>query len=245
MNRFMTVLSAAFVALLIVAAGVFGAVAFRPTATQAAQAGPSFARSITVVGNGTSKAAPDTATVQVGVQSQAATAREALTNNSASMQALVDKLKASGIPANDIQTSNFSISPTYDNDGRSVTGYQVNNLVSVKIREIGKASELLDSVVEAGANNIYGMSFGFDDPSAMQGTARDNAITDARARAEAMAKASGASLGQVITITENVGSVPPVMPMAKLAEQAAGGAPAIEAGEQTVSAQVQITYELR
>lgn len=245
MNRSFTVISAAFVALAIVAAGVLGAVGFRPASAQAVPDAPSMRRSITVIGNGISRAAPDTATVQVGVQTQATTAQEALAQNSANMQALVDKLKASGIPANDIQTSNFSISPTYDSEGRTVTGYQVNNTVGVKIRDVSKASELLDKVVEAGANNIYGMTFGFDDPTALQTTARNSAITDARQRAEAMAQTSGAALGEVLTITENVGGPSMPMPAAGGAAYDRASAPPIEAGEQVVQAQVQVTFELK
>ncbi len=249
MNRgFGTIVGAAVVALLVVAAGVLGALTARPATTQAAPAPTETRRTITVVGNGSIKAVPDTANVEVGVVSEAATASQALADNSTKMQALVDKLKGAGLADKDIRTSNINISPIYDDKGHTVTGYRVNNSVAVKIRDIAKTSGLLDKVVETGANNIYGIGFNFDDPASLQATARTTAINDAHSRADAMAKASNATLGQVLSITENVGSSPPI-PMAAgtaMSDAAPNRAlPPIQAGETTINAEVQITYELK
>lgn len=232
------------IAVLVAAAGALGAVLAR-SASQAARSGV-LPRQITVVGTGEARATPDRTTVQLGVQSEAKTAREALTGNSAKMQALIDELKQAGVQEKDIQTSNFSVSPTYSSNGRTVTGYQVNNTVAVVIRDVTRAAELLDKVVSAGANTIYGMSFGIEDPRALEDTARNAAILDARARAESMARAAGALVGNVLTIGETIGMPPPMpMSMRAAAEMKASGMPSVEAGEQVVSAQVQITYELR
>lgn len=248
MNRGLgTIVGAAVVALVVVAAGVLGALTARPGITQAAPAVVETRRTITVVGNGTSKAVPDTANVEVGVISEAPTASQALGDNSTKMQALVDKLKGAGIADKDIQTSNINISPIYDDKGHSVSGYRVNNTVGVKLRDIAKTSALLDKVVEAGANNIYGINFAVDEPTTLQASARANAIADARNRADAMAKAASATLGQVLSMSENIGSVTP-LPMAGAAMSNAEpvkALPPIEAGEATISAQVQITYELK
>ncbi len=228
------------IAVLVAAAGALGAVLAR----SAARAGVP-PRQITVIGTGAARATPDRATVQLGVQSEAKTAREALTGNSAKMQALIDELKQAGLQEKDIQTSNFSVSPAYSPNGRTVTGYQVSNTVAVVLHDITRAAELLDKVVSAGANTIYGMSFGIEDPRALEDTARNAAILDARSRAESMARAAGASVGNVLTIGETIGMPPPMpMSMRAAAEMKASGMPSIEAGEQVVSAQVQITYEL-
>lgn len=245
MNRNTSLVGAALLVLVSVTLSVLGTLAFRPTTTQAAQASPTDKRSITVVGTGTSKATPDTVTVQVGVQSQAATAREALDQNGASMQALITKLKEAGIADKDLQTSNFGINPTYDNDGRAVTGYQVSNSVTITIREIAKASELLDKVVSAGANNVSGISFGFADTAALQATAREQALANARTRAEGMAKATGGALGQVLIINETPMLTP--MSMTNVMFDRAAGQPVapIQAGEQSIEAQVQVTFELK
>lgn len=242
MERTWTIVGAAFVALAVAVAVIVGTLGVSPT--QAAQVSVDTRRSITVVGTGEIKGTPDTATVQVGVQSEGTNAREALTANGTQMQALLAKLREAGIADKDIQTSNFNISPAYNNDGRAVTGYQVNNTVAVTIRDISTASDLLDKVVTAGANNVYGVSFGFATPAALQADARLAAIADARTRADAMAQASGATLGQVLIITETAGASIAPMPLMQR-DMAAGNATSIHAGALGVQAQVQVTFELR
>ena len=240
-----TLIAGGVIAALIVGAAALGATLARPTPTQAAQAGGGVVRQITVVGTGETKAPPDRATIQLGVQSEAQTAQDALTDNSGKMTALINKLKELGVDPKDIQTSNFSVSPTYSSNGRTVTGYQVTNTVSVVIRDVAKAGDMLDKVVSAGANTIYGIAFSINDPKALQEAARNQAIADARTRAQAMAQAAGGTVGQVLTISETIGMPPPIMGRGAAMAEAAGGAAPIETGEQTVTAQVQITFELR
>ncbi len=245
----LSTLAAAFgLATLAVAVGALIAVWSRPQSIIAAT-NTSPTRQITVVGKGEAKAAPDTASIQLGVQSEAETARQALSDNNTRMQALIAQLKELGVAEKDIQTSNITIYPRYDDKGRDVLGYQVSNTVTVTIRNISQTGELLDKVVDAGANNVTGISFAIDQPSTIEQAARDAAIKDARARAEAMAKASNSTIGQVLSITENIGaSPPPVYPME--ARATAGGMAAdamvpVQSGEQTINAQVQITFELQ
>ena len=245
-NRWSTIITAGLIAALLVGAAALGGVLARPTAIQAAQAGGGVVRQITVVGTGETKAAPDQATVQIGVQSQAATSREALTDNTTKMEALIARIKELGVDAKDIQTSGFGVSPTYSDNGQTITGYQVNNTVSVTIRAIDQAGELLDQVVSAGANTVYGISFGIGDPKALESTARDAAIADAQIRAEAMAKAAGGAVGQVLSISETIGSAQPLIMRGAANEMAqADSKVPVETGEQTISAQVQITFELQ
>ncbi|PLS79770.1 MAG: hypothetical protein CYG59_11480 [Chloroflexi bacterium] len=112
---------------------------------------------------------------------------------------------------------------------------------------MSQTGALLDQIVAAGANNLSGITFMIDDAKALEQQARDQAIANARMRAEAMAKAAGATVGQVYSITENIGSTPPMpVPMAPVGrELAAGASVPVEAGEQTITAQVQITFELQ
>lgn len=245
--RFSTLAGAFGLATLAVAVGALIAVWSRPQSIVAATT-TSPVRQITVVGKGEAKATPDTASVQLGVQSEAETARQALTDNNTQMQAMIAKIKELGVADKDIQTSNISIYPRYDDKGRDVLGYQVSNTVTVTIRNISQTGELLDKVVDAGANSVMGIAFNIDQPNQLEQTAREAAIRDARARAEAMAQTSNSALGQVLSITENIGATPPpVYPMAAermMAADAAGSVP-IQGGEQTINAQVQITFELR
>lgn len=213
----------------------------QPLAAQSSNAAP---RQITVVGEGQATAPPDTASVQIGVQTDAATAREALSANNTQMRALIAKLQELGIAERDLQTSGFSIYPRYSNDGRQVIGYQVSNLVTVKIRQLAQAGTLLDQVVDVGANQINGISFLIDDPAPLQQTARQAAIADARRRAEAMAQAAGVQLGPILAISETISAPPVPYPMTTARAQDAGSVP-VQPGEQTITAQVQISFELR
>lgn len=245
-GKWSSALLGAVVATLIVAAGALGAFFARPTVTQAAQTvGGSVVRQITVIGTGEVKGTPDQATIQLGVQSQAQTSSAALADNNTKMEALLAKLKELGVAAKDIQTSNFSISPTYGDDGQMVTGYQVNNSATVIIRNIASTGELLDSVVASGSNSIYGISFGIGDPKSLQGEARNAAIANAKAQAQAMAQAAGGSLGQILSITETIGMPSQPLMMRNEAMMADAKAVPVAQGEQAVSAQVQITFELR
>jgi uncharacterized protein len=248
-NRNPTLIGALVGALLIavLALGAIGAALItRPTAVAAQPAGVPGMRQVTVIGSGEVKVTPDTASVQIGVETSAPTTKEALEQNTAQANAIIAQIKALGVADKDIQTSGFNINPTYDTNMRQVTGYTVSNQVGVTIRDLAQAGSLLDQVVQAGANRIYGVSFSVADPSAALAQARDKAVADAKARAEQLAKGSGASVGLVLVITENVGSSP-VVPMPMLDRAVAAGAAPVpmQAGEISYSAQVQMTYELK
>lgn len=237
-------------ALLVIAlaAGAFAAVSInRAGAVQAQPGGVNAMRQVTVIGRGEVKLAPDQATVQIGVETRASTTREALDQNNAQAQAIVDEIKQLGVEERDIQTSGFNIYANHSDNGRTITGYTVSNNVMVTIRNLDQAGALLDQVVSAGANRIYGINFGLSDPESALAQARDAAVTNARERAERLAQGSGASVGSVLVITENIGS-DPVMPMpAMMRSEAldAGATVPVQAGEQSFRAQVQVTYELR
>ena len=235
-------------ALLVIAlaAGAFAGVTLnQPPLAQAQGSGVPGMRQVTVVGSGEAHVAPDMATVQLGVENNAPTAQEALAQNTAQAQAILDQLKQLGVAAKDLQTSGFTIYPTYSNDNRTVTGYTVSNMVSVMIRDLSKAGTLLDQVVSAGANRVYGISFGLSDPKAAQAQARDAALAEASAKATQLAKGTGATVGSVLVITENIGAVTPLPAMLAGRADMAGAPVPVQPGEQTVTAQVQVTFELR
>lgn len=206
-------------------------------------------RQVTVVGEGKVNAAPDTAVVQIGVETEDKTAQDALAQNNIEATQVISKLKELSIDEKDIQTTNFNIFPTYDDKGRKVTGYRVNNTVSVKIRDLDAAGELLDEVVQVGANSIYGISFSVEDTTDLIAEARDKAMENAKEKAAQLAKGGNASVGKVLIITENVGSNPqPIMARGMggaMAEDMAFAAEApIQAGEQNFWSHVQVTFEL-
>lgn len=237
-------LGAALLVAVMVAGAVLGAALSGPSSAQA-QPGVTGMRQITVIGQGDVRVAPDLATVQLGVQTTAPTTQEALAQNSAQTQAMLDRLRELGVADRDLQTSGISIYPTHDQEARTITGYTVSNTVQVTIREIAQAGTLLDQVVQAGANQVYGISFGLSDSAAVEAQAREAAMRNAQLRAEQLARGGNATLGSVLVISEQIGAGP-IMPMpAMMSDKAAGGAMPVEAGEQVVSVQIQVTYELR
>jgi uncharacterized protein YggE len=216
----------------------------RPVTSVTSSGGVPSMRQLTVNSSGSVYAAPDQATVQLGVTSQASTAAEALKQNSTDTTAVIEAIKKLGVDAKDISTSNFNVYPTYDSAGTRINGYQVNNSVTVVIRDIAASGTLLDQVVTAGANNISGLNFGISDASQYQADARTKAIEAARAKAEAMAKAAGVTLGDIISINESV-NYQPEMPYARGMVADAAMAVPVETGQQEVSVSVTIVYEIR
>jgi uncharacterized protein YggE len=208
-------------------------------------------RTITMSGKGVVKSAPDKVTVSAGVETQGPSAKDALANNTAAMTKVVDALKSEGIDPKDIQTTDFSVSPRYEDrdDDRKPTrivGYNVNNSVYVTMRDTSKIGAVLDQLVHAGSNSIGGVYFSVDKPEELEKKARKLAIADAIAKAKLYAEATGAELGAVQTISEQGGYVPyypaaPKMASASVAERAVP----IEPGTQNTNIDVQVTWELK
>lgn len=209
-------------------------------------------RIITVSGLGEVKTRPDMAIINSGVTSEATTAREALSKNNAAMTAVINALKNAGVAEDDIQTSNFSVSPVYppyqpnQTTPPRISGYQVSNQVSARVKQLAKLGAILDALVRAGSNQISGVSFDVDEPKPLLDQARKKAVADARARAELYTAAAGVSLGRVVQISESGGVIMPPQPMFRREAMAASDASVpIAAGQQTLSASVSITYEIQ
>jgi uncharacterized protein YggE len=203
-------------------------------------------REITVTGTGTASAQPDIAQVSIGVQVTSPTVAQATQKDQAQMASVIAKLKELGVTANDIQTSDYSIFPQRNfQNGSSgqVTGYQVSNTAQVTIRDLSKVSTILDQVTQAGANNVFGVTFSVENPAQLQSEAIDKAVADAQARASELAKASGVQLGEIVSISQVVAPTP--VSLAAASAQAAGGAVPIQPGTIKVNAQVQISYVIK
>ncbi|ODT79345.1 MAG: hypothetical protein ABS76_20370 [Pelagibacterium sp. SCN 64-44] len=216
---------------------------------------PAYAGSISIEGRGEVRAAPDMATVNSGVTTQGATAREALDANTAAMTELIAALKDAGIEARDIQTSGFSVNPNYvysdarDDLGYSlpprINGYQVSNSVTVVVRDLEDLGAILDKSVTVGANTVNGVSFSVADPSELLNEARKAAFADARAKAELYADLAGASLGDLESISERQDfNSPQPYPMYARAEMQASAAVPVEAGEMTFAINVSVAWDL-
>jgi uncharacterized protein YggE len=204
-------------------------------------------RTISTAGHGEIRAVPDMAEVRAGVTITAPTAAQALAANSSRMQSVFAALRKMGVPEKNIQTTNFYVSPQYSNGegnaARRLTGYQVSNDVTVRLEDVGKVGSALDTLVAAGANQMNGISFSIQNPAPMLERARAEAVADARTRAETYAKAAGVTLGTVVSISEGGGEAPRPVMYRMAAAMAAPPAP-VAAGEQTVSADVAMVWEI-
>ena len=222
-----------------------------PAAATGMKALPHMPRLITVSGRGEASAAPDQARITAGVVTQGQTAADALAANSRAMTGVFDTLKKAGIPEKSIQTSNFNVSPQYtpyksdSPEPRKIIGYQVSNTVTVKVSDLKKLGPDLDALVSSGANQVSGVSFSIRDTTALAQEARTEAVKDAMAHAETFAKAAGVELGPVVSIGEGGVSAPRPAFMAMRAAPMAAPPPPMAAGEQTVSADVTMSFEIR
>lgn len=229
-------------AALLAAASLF----FALTTTLHADEGKPMDRLITVSATGYAYAEPDRASLSAGVTAEGETAAAALSANTELMQKVVGGLKEAGVDAKDIQTSNFHLEPRYthprDGTAPAINGYRVSNQVTVLVRDLKALGGLLDKLVGLGANQVHGLSFEVSKAETLKDEARKEAIANARRRAELLAAAAGAEVGEVVTISEEVayGGPRPVAMRAAKAESVP-----VEAGTETLEARVVVTWKLK
>ena len=209
-----------------------------------ASAQDAYPRTISVTGTGTIEAAPDMATLQIGVTTQADTAAAALTANSAATEAVIARLTAAGIAPRDMQSSNLYLSPNftgYDSSTPSISGYVASNMLTVRVRKLDTIGSVMDAAVADGANTLNGLTFGLADPEPTFNEARKEAVADARAKAELLAEAAGVKLGPVLYISDS-GAMTDPAPMYRDAESASP-VPVV-GGELGLIANIAVTYEI-
>ena len=209
--------------------------------------GPS--EGINVTGEGRVSAAPDIATIRLGVRVEAATVEEARERAAQLQTAVVDAVKGNGIENRDVQTSNFSIQPVYSGDPtRSIRAYAVTNTLSLKVRELTSLSKVIDDATRAGSTSttVQGLSFGIDEPEQLKAAARELAIEQAKQRAEDTARVAGVSLGKPISISEGYhgGSFDGAAQASAPRTSTADTPTPIESGELDVVVTVQMVYRI-
>jgi uncharacterized protein YggE len=205
---------------------------------------------ITVVGEGKVTLEPDIATVTIGVETVTDTVKAASDENNTQVQAVLAALSEQGIADKDMQTSGFSIyaerfgpdGPVQDSDVR----YHVTNNVVVTVRNLDNVGTVLDAAIEAGANNIYGIQFDLDDPSAAESDARSAAIADAQTKASELAKLAGVPLGQIVSVSEVVGGNGAYYAgnFAQQARAMGGGGTPVTPGQLDLVMQLQVVYSI-
>lgn len=215
---------------------------------------PEFQDRVTIEGMGKVTATPDIALVNVGLVTQKNDVASAQTENTQKMNDIIRRLKTDHrIADEDIQTSQYTINPRYDwsNNRQTIIGYSVEQSVSIKVRDFDQVGDIIAMAGSLGANSVSGPSFTIDDPEVYREQARQEAIAQAKAKAETLADQVGIKLGSIVNFSEYTNS--PVYPYdsyakAELAVGRGGAtpdvAPVIEAGSQEVVVNVSISYEI-
>ena len=199
---------------------------------------------ISVTGEATVSAAPDLAQIDGGVTTEAKTAREASDANNAAMGKVLLALKGAGIEEKDFQTSRLSLQPQSapNRTGPSaIVGYRASNRVTIRLRDVTKLANVIDTMVNAGANDIGGINFTVSEPSKRLDEAREQAVADARRKAEIYAKATGVTLGAPLSISE--AGVPGPIPYRKMAVGMA--ATPVAQGEETLQITVSVSWTIK
>ena len=213
--------------------------------------GSTWARKTRSTGTGTANLTPDIAYVNIGVHTEKLTAAEAVADNNAQTQKVIQALTDFGIDAKDIRTTNFSIYPMdkYDPSTGQPTGektYVVDNTVSVTVRDLDKLGDLLDTAIQAGANTVNSVQFDVADKDKALAPARDAAVKDANAKAQELAASAGVQLGELISVSYQDAPVYPIFD-----GRGGGGAAAeaaavpIQPGQLTFTVTVNQTYGIK
>ncbi|MBR1091519.1 SIMPL domain-containing protein [Bradyrhizobium manausense] len=203
---------------------------------------------ISVSGEATVSAAPDLAQIDAGVASDAKSAKEASDANNAAMGKVLLALKGAGIPEKDYQTSRLSLQPQYapnrTTGASPVVGFRASNRVTVKIRDVTKVAGIIDTLVGAGANDVGNISFEVTQASKLLDDAREQAVADARRKAEIYAKAAGVTLGAPLSVAEGGAPMPLFKSRMAVAPMAAAPA-AVAPGEETLSVTVNVSWAIK
>jgi len=229
-----------------------GAVALLACAGMAAAQTPAAREPDTPVvvasGEAVVKRAPDRAFVSISAESRARTSKEAQRLNADAMTSVLAKLKSAGLAGDAIQTTGYDIQPEFDyNNGKqTLRGYVARNSVEVRIDDLPKLGDVLDAAVGAGATSVSGIRFDLKDRSGAEREALQQAVVDARARANAAAAGAGMKVERVVRIEEQRGSImPPPRPMMAMRAEAQGNATPVVAGELEIRSSVTLTAAIR
>jgi len=208
---------------------------------------------ITVSAEGEAIAAPDIATVTIGVKTpEKMKVSQVVAENTEAMNKIIKAIKDQGVEEKDIKTVTYRLYPVYDyteRAGRRLKGYTLTQEVQVKIRNLEKIGQIIEVATASGANQVGDVSFTIDDQDALKTQARNKAIEKAKNKAKEISNASGVRLGKIVNVTES--AVPTTYPVYKYMEETAGrgGAgvetPQIEAGEMEINVTVSLTYEVK
>lgn len=197
---------------------------------------------IVATGEGEARFTPDRATIAIGVQTRAATAAQAAAENARKQRAVIDTLRTLGIPNELISTVDYNVypeqryNPQQGDQSPKIVGYNVSNTVRVEVRNLDRIGQLIDAALAKGGNQINSLNFYASNTDSARHSALAEAVQKARSDAEAIAKAAGGRLGELLDISEAGYAVPPPRPVPYAMAKAAEAAPTpINPGEQSLN----------
>ena len=200
-------------------------------------------------GEGKVLAKPDVAVIDFSIITEASTSKAAQDANSKKSQNVIDFLKKQNIEDKNIKTISYNIYPLYSyprNEAPKIEGYHVDQTVRVKVKNLDNVSSILDGIVTAGANRISNLSFEIDEPEKLKAEARVKAIDDAKKKANELEGQIGIKLGKIVNFSENVDNWPVVLRSVALEEKGiGGGGPSVPSGENEITVNVTITYQIK
>jgi uncharacterized protein YggE len=202
---------------------------------------------IRVAGTGRVSVSVDTASLNLGVETQAKLAEEARAKAAEAMTAMIAAVRASGIEDKDLQTQHLSLNPVFVPDSASrIAGYQAHHQLNVKVRDISRVGRIIDESLKAGgdASRMYGVGFMVDDPSAAETEARKRAYANALSKARELAGAANLTLGRPIRIIDTPAYMPGPIPRGgvAMAKMSAEAATPVASGEQEVSVTIDVVF---
>jgi uncharacterized protein len=204
---------------------------------------------IVTTGDGTAKVKPDVAIISVGAIAQAATAADAQAQVAQRVDAILKRAKDLGIADKDTKNAGYNIQPQYasgPNQAPKITGYQATQQISLTYHNVDGAGKALDALVQGDvAANTISIRLTLEDPKKAQADARQQAITDARSKAEAMAKTAGVTLGKVIAINDQSAGAPSTPVFGAVGAPARDAASQIPTGDLDVVVRVQVQFEIQ
>lgn len=206
---------------------------------------------VVTTGEGVVKLAPDRLWVSVAAESRAKSPKDAQRANAEAMKAVLDRLKALGLPADAIRTSGYDLQPEFDyaNGRQTLRGYVARNAIEVRVDDIARAGDVLDAAVGSGATNVSGVRFDLKDRTAAEREALRTAVADARRRADSAAAGAGMKVDRVLRIEEQRAMVseprPMMMARQSMTAESSAGAPPIAAGEIEVRVGVTLTSSIK
>jgi len=210
-----------------------------------------YARTITVSAEGKITARPDIAIVNLAVVANGTTVKAVTKEGNEKMTKVIDAMKKLGIQDKDITSSQYSLYPNYSYENyRSpkITGYTLNQEIVVKVRDLTKVEDVLDTGISSGANQVGQLSFDVDDMTKIKKEARQKAFDAAKAKAQEMANAAGVNLGRVVTFSEDAGYQPPMYANYAMEAKAmavdSAPVPTIQPGSKELNLSVSVTYEI-